>query len=345
MSYLLRSLLFILPFLFQSLSWSDVPTDYNNVLKAVDPIFTQASHPTNNVAWFDGNIEYFSYNTSAPINRADMMYGKFLISIYHMYCKAKGLPIRCLGRNLKVYFKMSGTSKAGNKVLSVSTANAGSFTSNYFIETISKFYLQLESLGGSSNLSVANASIIHTAPTRRASSHTYVLYDSANPNSNWHWRDPAFQAANMNRASILMDSLFVFNNSSSNINNAADFASNLQLNILRKYDDLDQAGRITTIISGPKTSDALGITWTGYRRAPVFVMRSLYNSSTNAYTSSAHNHNAQVYLHELGHNMGLSHCDGSGRLCTDNLWHHIDGTTRMLNYLSTNGIIRVAYDY
>lgn len=88
-----------------------------------------------------------------------------------------------------------------------------------------------------------------------------------------------------------------------------------QKKLLDKYDSKDQRGLLTVVISS-ETYDgrSSGITHGRLDSEPFFVMRSRYNSldrTADDYFDSpiAHRKTARLFIHELGHEMGLDHRD------------------------------------
>ena len=88
------------------------------------------------------------------------------------------------------------------------------------------------------------------------------------------------------------------------IHNSKDYNNSKQDKIKMNYTQFRQFGSITAIVSQPHTTDSAG-TAIGikYNYEPIFVIRSRLNdgSAQDSYIAAA------VFLHELGHNMGMKH--------------------------------------
>lgn len=101
--------------------------------------------------------------------------------------------------------------------------------------------------------------------------------------------------------------------------------------LLQAYEHNRYASRhvINVIISPPDTEDSAGVSRPYYAHTPLFVMRARLGGTLTE--------TARIFLHELGHNMGLAHKstpfyqDG---LTTDNYWLHDAGRQLLSLYIN-----------
>lgn len=86
-------------------------------------------------------------------------------------------------------------------------------------------------------------------------------------------------------------------------------ALNLATNLARKSE-------ITVVITNENTNKSAGLAWDRLRYNPVLAMRSR-NYGSDQYSTNVMALDAAIFLHELGHNMGLAH---TGAINTDNFY-------------------------
>ncbi len=327
---------------------------YHQLMKVTDQIYNPKNNvrPTNNMLWFHGNQRWLTYYSGASINRADVLFGNMLMQTYDMYCRNKGKNINCLGGGLKVNYRISGRSKSGAKVISISTSGVGSFTAGYIIEAISKFYGQLETRGGQTPLKGFERRTIQPTPNVIARTDYHVTSNGNKNHANNKWLDRNFLRAVRDRIKANLRNRFTFwMGPIREIRNASDYNDKAQRSLLYKYSSLRKQGMVNVVVSGPATSDGMGYAWVGRNSSPYFVMRSLFNSKDpkSFYYErkpGAINHNSLIYIHELAHNMGLRHCSaGQKSFCTDNLHHNNAGADYVKNYMSSIGALRYKYAY
>ncbi len=145
---------------------TQVQKDYSKTISVVDWIYSPKlkRRPTNNLGWFYGNKLNFWNSKKNPINGADVSFGYLLYYTYDMYCKSKNRSKNCLGSKLKVSYRIEGSKKNGSKVMQVNVLGGSTITSNYFQEVISKFYGNLESIGGKASISSSDRAVIQPRP-------------------------------------------------------------------------------------------------------------------------------------------------------------------------------------
>ncbi|WP_041577903.1 zinc-dependent metalloprotease family protein [Bdellovibrio bacteriovorus] len=303
---------------------------------------------TGNQAWFYGNKFTFVYNTGSPANSADISVGYFLYRTYDMYCALKKQKAFCLGSKLHVTFSMKGSEADAGRTVYVRTAK-GSFASNYLQEARRRFFEHLEAIGG--NVPDRNRvyALLDADKILRIRTDMVVTFDDAG-NGNTAWKKFFYSREVLARAAKVLGNIVGFDlKSRSTIRSTSLYKDKSQLPHLKRAQSGSGGSKIQTVVSGPGTTSSSGLSWVGKNYRPHFAMRSRYNdwSSTAKYaTASAYDNTAKIYLHELGHNMGLDHCGKNQKtLCTDNFFNLNDGRSTLLNYLKQVGGVKVTYAF
>lgn len=135
-----------------------------------------------------------------------------------------------------------------------------------------------------------------------------------NGSGNPMWTD-AFINKVIDKLNRLLKGHIVFNlNTKSNLHNTSAYNSLDQDRFGRTFLSLRRFMEITSVVSNPGTTDSAG-TAIGikYNYEPYFVMRSRKHNGSDADALEV----AQIFLHELGHNMGMKH-DYGGEIHMDN---------------------------
>lgn len=94
--------------------------------------------------------------------------------------------------------------------------------------------------------------------------------------------------------------------------------------VLRRYRHLRVPGRLLVVVSGPETRESAGFSYTLRTDAPYLVLRARWQDRTAALDT------AHILLHELGHNLGLTH---EGALHADNYSQLPEGLTALRVWL------------
>jgi len=143
-----------------------------------------------------------------------------------------------------------------------------------------------------------------------------VLRDHANK-GNDKWVNVNYVKGFLNEASIA-DKTVDFNLKSLSIHkNTAAYKDLNQITGLRLATTKSRKSEITVVITNEKTTSSAGLSWVQLRYNPAFAMRSR-NYGADQYSQNVMKLDAAIFLHEMGHNMDLSH-NGAGRVVhTDN---------------------------
>ncbi len=302
---------------------------------------------TGNSSYFYG--DKYSYYNASNTNGADRSYGYFLSYTYDMYCDLKNLKPFCLGTRLQVSFSIKSTN-INNKTMTVRVGSGSTTVSSYFQEIRSALFKELERQYGTASLDASEKTLIHTNAKRTvATDFSIVARANSTGNDLWKYSYPdsmltalngalgnAVTFARVSRSMVPSDSLFAKNQG-----DLLDYARNKGL------DD-----RITAYISNPAASDSLGTAMVTRAHSPLFVMKNC--TAASSYASKFATASQQdllctgkgIFLHELGHQMGLSHCSSTSQTspCTENL--ATSGKSFLIDYLTNHtDTIRVKYDY
>ena len=327
-----------------------VHNHYKKINSTIDWIYApnHSRRPTNRLGWFYGNQLNFWHSRRSPTNGADRSFGYLLYYTYDYYCLKKFKRKNCLGKSLRVNYRINGSSKAGFKTMQIDL-NGQKITSNYFQEVISKFFTALENVGGNAGLNKGELAVIHKKPKSSIRADFHVLVPTSGANLNNKWQKKNFNQRVLNDAKKVMFNLLPFEvGQIASIKNDRDYKDDSQGDILRKYDrSVQKRGAISAVISGPHTKDSVGRAYLRRSSTPSFVMRSRYNGPKNQYSKQAVRNNALVYIHELAHNLlNLGHCSkGQKSMCTDNLWSNKSHANHVLKRLREVNLVGYQYDY
>lgn len=143
--------------------------------------------------------------------------------------------------------------------------------------------------------------VFKTAPTAKVNIHILRKDDGT---GNPLWDDVFVKSVVRFLTSITLGNVKFVLNTKTNIKNTDDYNS-LSQDHLEKYANLREFTKITTIISNPNTTDAVGKAFNiNYNYEPFFASRPSVSITT---VDGKAKHEAEVMLHELGHNMGMKH--------------------------------------
>lgn len=314
---------------------------------------TYSRRPSGNPGWFHGDRAYFIYYVTAPLNGADVSFGYFLYYTYNMYCSLRRLASNCLGAKLKVDFSISGRDFYSAKVFYIRTA-AGTISSNYFQQVRADFFSHLEAIGGSVVQTAAIRAELYKARTFASPLNLYISTNDAGA-GNDSWRQSDYLYSLLEKIKSIVGNVAGFKLTlQQQIRSSFYYDNHDQYPLLANYNYLRGFGRVTAIVSGFNTPLTAGLSWLGRTDQPIFVMRSRYNypyfntgNTINYKSETALDNTAKIFLHELGHNMGLNHCNAvaTGALCTDNYWLTDSGRQFLLSYLNSLGAMHVVYSY
>ena len=303
---------------------------------------------TGNSSYFYGDLLTF-YNANST-NGADRSYGYFLYYTYDMYCDLKNLKPNCLGSRLKVYFSINSTN-INNKTMTVKVGGSNTTVSNYFQGIRSALFKELERQYGSAGLDAREHALIYANPKRSvASDFAVVARSNSTGNDLWKSSYPDSMLAALNN--ILGNVVSFYRSDRDIVASDSLFAKN-QGSLLDSVRSKGLDDRITAYISNPAANDSLGTAQVSRAHSPLFVMKNC--TTTSKYASQFATGSKQdlectgrgIFLHELGHQMGLGHCStGQTSPCTDNLANTSAGKTFLVDYLTNNtDTVRVKYEY
>lgn len=337
--------------LFSTFANAAVSTNVKNKRKSLEN-YAKSIHnpkygkPTNSPLWFYGNENWLTYYTRNRITRADVMFGALMMKTLTTYCNLKKQNWNCLGRRVRFTTKISG-SGLQSKILSVNI-NGTNIVSNYYMEVFKKTFEVLEkSFGGMKISSFDRHHLRGYGPYRVAKANFHVLYPtSRTSHANIKW-GRGFISEMFKRTKIQMFNLYNFQQDQHKIiRNEGDFFANRMSHSLHKYSGIRTRNRVTAVVTGPQTQDAMGMAFTRKTSVPYLAMRSLFNAPSNQYTERAIAHNSQIFLHELVHNMGIGHCrPGQTSICTDNVWRYKSNAVQVMNYLKNVGVLSERYAF
>lgn len=331
-----------------SIAQASVKSDYTKVKQTIDWIYSpkHKRRPTGNLARFNGKRLMFYFSRKKRINGADVSFGYTLYRTYDMYCLKKFKRKNCLGKKLNVSYNIKGSKKWGAKVMTV-RVNGQSFSSNYFQEVIKNFYSRLEKIGGSSKLSAAENALVKPKQRLNARVRLFPVYPTNAKHANVKWMKGSYVGNVFKSLKSSLYNMVGFKvKSNRGIKSNKYYKDKRQYTLLKKYRHIGVPKYITSVISGPNTVDAAGLTYLQYTKKPMFVMRSRYNSGKAQYSSRALRNTALIFLHELAHNMRLTHCKrGQKSLCTDNLHTNKNRAAHMVKYLNKISALEASYAF
>ncbi len=143
--------------------------------------------------------------------------------------------------------------------------------------------------------------VFKTAPTAKVNIHILRKDDgSGNP----LWTDDFVKSVVRFLTSITLGNVKFVLNTKTNIKNTEDYNAKSQ-DHSEKYAGLREFTKITTIITNPNTTDSVGTAYNiNYNYEPFFASRPSVDRPT---VDAKAKHEAEVIMHELGHNMGMKH--------------------------------------
>ncbi len=164
---------------------------------------------------------------------------------------------------------------------------------------------------------------------------TFYVTRKTNGQGNEKWFDRAFVNRLIDRVNtfVALPGHKMFVKSINPISNDNNFNAPTQNELLVLFNNLRLHKQIVVIITGEDTQDSAGLAFSGETDWTYFALRSRYNGE-ESYSETALNDNAQIFLHELGHKMGLAHWDGVSLVHTDNFYGVLEGRNMMDRYLS-----------
>lgn len=163
----------------------------------------------------------------------------------------------------------------------------------------------------------------------------FIVARKKDGTGNEKWVDKTYLEAVLKEASRISTNVNFILVSISSKNDDGLFLGNNQLPHLNLATRKASKKYITVAISGEKTTSSSGLAWVGYRKVPVFAMRSRFNG-TDAKTPKAINNTAGIFVHELGHNMGLNHASRTSPIHTDNYTRVEGGLKLSAEYFKKN---------
>ena len=331
----------------QASSAQSVANHIKKIDSTIDWIWDGGRSPTGNTSYFYGDQLGF-YNADST-NGADRSYGYFLQYTYDMYCNLKGRSPYCLGRSLKVYFSVKGSNEA-SRMLNVNIAGK-STVSNYFQEIRANMFSGLETIGGKVSISASDRLLIQPKVTKSVRTDFEVITD-ASGRGNDIWKGE-FSQQMLTTLNSEIGNVVSFKQIDKDIVRSATYSSYSQDQTRVAYKNRGSTDRITAVVSSQSARDSYGTAYVEVASDPIFVMNNCANYPKYRALFAAGTERDQkctgvgIFLHELGHQMGLGHCQaGSSKVCTDNLASTTSGRTFLANHLATKTqAVRAAYDY
>lgn len=310
-------------------------------------IWANGRAPTGNASYFYGHQLGF-YNV-ANTNGADRSFGYFLQYTYDMYCASKGLPFYCLGARLRVNFSISGPD-VNSKVMMVNL-NGVTTVSNYFQQIRSSLFRGLENMGGASPLSEADRLLIQPLPERYVATEFKIINNSLGQ-GNAIWKG-VFSTNMLNTLNSRIGNVLKFEERYKNIVQSDTLFGYSQGQLTDAYKSKGSSDRVTAVISAPSARDSFGRAYVQVSSAPIFIMNHCANYGVYSSQFAAGSIQDQgctgvgIFLHELGHQMGLGHCSsGQTSPCTDNLANTTSGRAYLVNHITNRtNALRVRYAY
>ncbi len=325
-----------------------VESHIQRIDSTIDWIWDGGRTTTGNSSYFYGNLLTF-YNANST-NGADRSYGYFLYYTYDMYCDLKNLKPNCLGSRLKVYFSIKSTS-INNKTMTVKVGSSNTMVSNYFQEIRTTLFKELERQYGSVGLDSKEVALIYANPKRSvATDFAVVARNNGTGNDLWKSSYPDSMLTALNK---LLGNVVSFYRSDRDIVASDSLFAKSQGSLLDSVRSKGLDDRITAYISNPAANDSLGTAQVSRAHSPLFVMKNCTASPGYAKqfdTGSQRDLECTgrgIFLHELGHQMGLSHCKtGQTSPCTDNLATTSSGKSFLVDYLTSyTDTVRVKHEY
>ncbi len=313
----------------------------------IDWIWSGGRAPTGNSSYFYGHQLGF-YNANST-NGADRSYGYFLQYTYDMYCRSKSLPLYCLGSHLRVGFSISGPN-VNNKVMMVNISGVTT-VSNYFQQIRSAMFAGLERAGGTSPISQADRALIQPKPRGHVATEFKIVTNALGQGNNI-WKG-TFPTDMLNTMNDRIGNVLTFQSDYRSLLQSDTYFSYSQERLTDAFQNRGTSGRVTAIVSAPSARDSFGRAYVQSSSAPIFIMNNCANYGVYSAKFAAGSFQDQgctgvgIFLHELGHQMGLSHCvAGSTRVCTDNIASTTAGRQFLVNHITTRtSAMRFAYDY
>lgn len=310
-------------------------------------IWANGRAPTGNASYFYGDKLGF-YNNGMT-NGADRSFGYFLQYTYDMYCASKGLPFFCLGSRLRVNFSISGAN-VNSKVMMVSL-NGATTVSNYFQEIRSALFRGLERHGGMSPISESDRNLIQPIPERYVATEFKIINNSQGQ-GNAIWKGD-FSKAMLNTLNARIGNVLKFEERYKTVVQNDTLYSYSQGQLTNAFKDKGTSDRVTAVIAAPSARDSFGQAYVQASSAPIFIMNNCANYGVYSSRFEAGSVQDQgctgvgIFLHELGHQMGLSHCSaGQTTPCTDNLANTTSGRAHLVNHITNRTrALRVRYAY
>ncbi len=157
----------------------------------------------------------------------------------------------------------------------------------------------------------------------RANVHLYVLRKN-DGTGNEYWNKPYTEDMMNKMTSFLKGEIVFVLEKYENVRNSTAYEERTQGNLTgheingQRIATLTNFTKITAVVSNPNTNDAAGKAFNlRYTFEPIFALRSRDKNGT---PQDIHN-TAKIFLHELGHNMGMEH-DYGGPVNMDNRYVH-----------------------
>lgn len=310
-------------------------------------IWSGGRAPTGNSSYFYGHqLGFYNANNT---NGADRSYGYFLQYTYDMYCRSKSLAMYCLGSRLKVSFSISGPN-VNSKVMMVNISGVTT-VSNFFQEIRSAMFAGLERAGGISPISRTDRELIQPVAQGHVATE-FKIVTNALGQGNSIWKG-VFPTNMLNTLNSRIGNVLTFREDFKKLLQSDTYFSYSQDRLTDAFQNKGSSDRVTAVISAPSARDSFGRAYVQSSSAPIFIMNNCANYGVYSSQFDPGSDRDQsctgvgIFLHELGHQMGLSHCvTGSTRVCTDNIATTTAGRQFLVNHITTRThAMKFAYDY